>query len=143
MTVVPVVVATPLLALVALGDLRHHRIRNRDLAALTAITAAGIVAGAVAGGASVVVDATVGAVLAAAPLAAAWLAQPARMGGGDVKLAALLGALLGPLEVWLAVAAVGGALTGTLVTARKGPVPLAPALVGSALLAVGVYAAAG
>lgn len=143
MTAVPVLAAAPLLALIALGDLRHHRIRNRDLAMLTAVTVAGVVAAAVATGVSVVADAAVGAVLAALPLLAAWIVQPASMGGGDVKLAALLGAVLGPLGLWLAVAAVGAALTVTLVAARRGPAPLAPALVGAALLAVGVHVAAG
>lgn len=143
MTAVPALVATPLLAVIALGDLRHHRIRNRDIAALTAITAVGVVAGAAAAGAGVFADATLGAVLAALPLVAAWLVQPARMGGGDVKLAALVGAVLGPLDLWLAVAAVGAALTVTLVAARRGPAPLAPALVGAALLAVVVSVAAG
>ena len=143
MTAIPALVATPLLAFIALSDLRHHRIRNRDLARLTAVTVAGIVAAAGAAGVSVVTDAAVGAVLAAVPLAAAWIVQPARMGGGDVKLAALLGALLGPLDLRLAVAAVGAALTVTLVAARRGPAPLAPALIGAALLAVVVYVAAG
>lgn len=142
MTAMPALAATPLLALIALGDLRHHRIRNRDLAMLTAVTVAGIGA-AVAVGFGVLADAAVGAILAAMPLAAAWVVEPARMGGGDVKLAALLGALLGPLDLWLAVVAVGAALTVTLVAARRGPAPLAPALVGAALIAVSVYVAAG
>lgn len=143
MTAVPALAATPLLALIALGDLRHHRIRSRDLAVLTAVSVVGLGAAAVAAGAGVLADAAVGAVLAALPLAVAWIVQPARMGGGDVKLAALLGALLGPLAFWLAVAAVGVALTVTLVAARREPAPLAPALVGATLLAVGVYVATG
>lgn len=132
-----------MLALIALSDLRHHRIRNRDIAALTVITAATVLAVAVPVGVGLVGDAVVGAALAASPLIAAWVVQPARMGGGDVKLAALLGALLGPLDLWLAIAAVGAALTGTLVAARRGPAPLAPALIGAALLAVVAYVAAG
>ncbi|MGH9030835.1 MAG: prepilin peptidase [Acidimicrobiia bacterium] len=143
MTVVPALVATPMLALIAFGDVRHHRIRNRDLAVLTAVTVAGLGAAAAAAGASVVADAAAGAMLAALPLAVAGLVQPARMGGGDVKLAALLGALLGPLDLWLVVATVGAALAVTLVAARRGPAPLAPALVGAALLTAGVYAVSG
>lgn len=143
MTAIPALAAAPLLALIALSDLRYHRIRNRDIAALAAITAATVLAVAVPVGVGVVGDAVAGAVLAASPLVAAWVVQPGRMGGGDVKLAALVGALLGPLDLWLAVAAVGAALTVTLVAARRGPAPLAPAFVGAALLAVVVYVAAG
>lgn len=141
MTAVVALAAAPLLAVIALRDLRHHRIRNQDLAALAAVTAAALAATAISGGAAVLVRAALGAVLMAVPLLAAWIARPARMGGGDVKLAALLGALLGLLDPRLGVAAVGGALVVALVAARKGPAPLAPALVTAALFAAIVFVA--
>ena len=42
MTSVGTLAAAPLLAVIALDDLRHHRIRNLHLAALAAIEAAGL-----------------------------------------------------------------------------------------------------
>lgn len=141
MTAALALATAPLLAVIAFNDLRHHHIRNRDLTALTAITTGVLGAAAVSSGVAVLTRAALGAGLAALPLGAAWIAQPAKMGGGDVKLAALLGALLGLLDPRLGVAAVGGALVVALVAARRGPAPLAPALVTASLLAAVVFAA--
>ena len=141
MTAALALVTAPLLAVIAFNDLRHHRIRNRDLTALAAVTTGVLGAAAVSSGAAVLTRAALGAGLAALPLVAAWIAQPANMGGGDVKLAALLGASLGRLDPRLGVAAVGGALVVAVVAARKGPAPLAPALVAAALVAAIVFVA--
>ncbi len=145
MSAIATVAAAPILAVIAIDDLRHHRIRNHYVLALAAITSAVVLAAAVDGDATVVGRAALGAVLGSAPLAAAWIAQPGRVGGGDVKLAATLGALVGTASPWLAVAMVALALTASLVTAiavRRQRVPLAPALTIAAVLVTMVSAIA-
>lgn len=65
------------------------------------------------------------------PLAAVWVTQPGRIGGGDVKLAAAIGALVGAVNPWMAVAVVGIALAGSLIAAlvlRSQRVALAPGM---------------
>lgn len=124
--------AVPLLAVVAVDDLRHGRVRNRDVLALTALAGVVVAGLAVGRGGDVAVSAVLGGIVAAAPLAVAALAQPARMGGGDVKLAAVIGTLLGTISPWISLAAVTGALVLTLTVALVRGVshaPLAPALV--------------
>lgn len=137
MSAIATVAAAPILAVIAIDDLRHHRIRNHYVLALAAITTAVVLVAAVDGDATVVGRAALGAVLGSAPLAAAWIAQPGRVGGGDVKLAATLGALVGTASPWLAVAMVPFGLTASLATAiavRRQRVPLAPALTIAAVL---------
>lgn len=132
-----VALAAPLLAVIALDDVRHHRIRNRHVAALGLMAIATIALDARSGDQGVVPGAVAGALLAAGPLAAAWTAQPARIGGGDVKLAAVLGALLGALHPWLALTAIGlGLIASLLVTlvTRTSRVALAPSLCGATAL---------
>jgi leader peptidase (prepilin peptidase)/N-methyltransferase len=131
--------AAPLLAVVAVDDLRHRRIRNRDVGALAVVTAVVVAAFAIDQGGDVVGRAMLGATLAAVPLLVAAVMGPGRMGGGDVKLAAVIGALLGPVSPWLSLAAVAGALVLTLVgmTMRMARhAPLAPALAVSAVTAL-------
>jgi leader peptidase (prepilin peptidase)/N-methyltransferase len=131
--------AVPVLVVIAVEDLRHHRIRNRHVLVLAAAVAVVVGVGAVAEGGGLFQKAALGACLAAAPLLVAALTQPTRMGGGDVKLAAVLGALLGAIELWLSVAAVGAALVLALVAAQTrvlARVPLAPGLVTMAVAAV-------
>ncbi len=72
-----------------------------------------------------------------------WLAYPAGMGFGDVKLALLLGAVLGASIIpALALAFVSGALLGVVLLLRLGPrarktaLPFAPFLAGGALVAL-------
>ena len=123
--------ATPLLAVIALDDLCHRRIRNRYVLGLAAVAAAAVLTASVDGDSAAIARAALGAALAVAPVAAAWLAHPGRIGGGDVKLAATLGALVGGVEAWLGLAVVGIGLTGALVTAlllRRTHVALAPAM---------------
>jgi leader peptidase (prepilin peptidase) / N-methyltransferase len=145
MTAIATIAAAPILAAIAIEDLRHHRIRNHCVLALAAVTAAVVLVAVIDGDGKVVGRATLGAVLASAPLAAAWITQPGRVGGGDVKLAAALGALVGTASAWLAIAVVALGLTVSLFCAvafRRQRVPLAPALTAAAVLVATVSASA-
>lgn len=131
--------AAPLLVLIALEDVRHRRIRNRHLAVLSGLTAVGLGLVAATDGSGVLVRAALGAVLASLPLLVAALLQPSRMGGGDIKLAVVVGALLGGIHPLLSLAAVGSALAFTLVVlALRSGVrgPLAPGLAACTLVAL-------
>lgn len=145
MTAVTAIAATPLLAVIAVEDLLHHRIRNRHVLALAAL-AAGSVAIAAAGGDSAMAGrVALCALLGAAPLATVWGMEPGRIGGGDVKLAATLGALVGTINPWCAVAAVGLGLVGSLAIAlaRRGQrVALGPGMVAATFVVVVISALA-
>lgn len=65
--------AALVLVLIALEDVRNHRIRNRHLAVLGAITAVGLGVVVANDGRAVLVRAVIGSVLAALPLALAAL----------------------------------------------------------------------
>lgn len=143
MSALAAVAAAPLLAVIAVDDLRHHRIRNRYVLALAAVVAVSAVIAAAGGDRAMAGRATLGAVLASAPLAAVWVTKARRVGGGDVKLAAALGALVGAINPWLAVATVGLGLVGALATAlatRRQRVALGPGMVAGALVAVVSFA---
>ena len=143
MSAIATFAAAPILAAIAIEDLRHHRIRNHYVLALAAVTAAVVLVAALDGDGTVIGHAALGAVLGSAPLAAAWILQPGRIGGGDVKLAAALGALVGTASPWLAVAVVGLGLASSLVAAvvvRSERVSLAPALPVAAVLVATVSA---
>ena len=136
--------AVPLLVLVAVEDFRHRKIRNRHVLLLTVAAALSIAVAWVDGDQVVVLPAVLGAAMAAVPLLVAALAHPGRMGGGDVKLAAAVGALLGPVSPWLSLAAIVGALVVALAVAAvrsAARVPLGPPLAISALVAL-LFAAA-
>lgn len=136
--------AVPLLVLVAVEDFRHRKIRNRHVLLLTVAAALSIAVAYVDGDQVVVLPAVLGAAMAAVPLLVAALAHPGRMGGGDVKLAAAVGALLGPVSPWLSLAAIVGALVVALAVAAvrsAARVPLGPPLAISALVAL-LFAAA-
>lgn len=136
--------AVPLLVLVAVEDFRHRKIRNRHVLLLTVAAALPIAVAWVDGDQVVVLPAVLGAAMAAVPLLVAALAHPGRMGGGDVKLAAAVGALLGPVSPWLSLAAIVGALVVALAVAAvrsAARVPLGPPLAISALVAL-LFAAA-
>lgn len=144
MIAVATVAAAPILAAIAIEDLRHHRIRNHYILALAVVTVSAVLVGAIKGDGAIVGHAVLGAVLGSAPLAAAWLSQPARVGGGDVKLAAALGAFVGGIEPWLALTATGLGLLASLVHAlvsRRQSIPLAPAMIMAAVIVFGIYAA--
>ena len=115
--------AVPLLVLVAIEDLRRRQIRNRHVLLLSVVAAVSVTAAYVDGDPAVVLRAVLGAVMAAVPLLVAALARPAQMGGGDVKIAAAVGALLGPVSPWFSSAAIAGALVLalTLAAARWSP----------------------
>ena len=114
--------ATPMLAAIALEDVRHQRIRNRDVLVLATFTGVVVAALAMDHGGAMITEAIVGAGLAALPLGVAALAQPGRMGGGDVKM-------VGALALWLPPAAVvmmliimslaGGALTAVMLVRHR------------------------
>jgi len=136
--------ATPLLAVIAVDDLRHHRVRNRHVLALAVLAAIALFVVGLGGDGAAAGHAALGAALATAPLAATWVAQPGRIGAGDVKLAFVPGALLGMISPALAVAMVGiglvVSLVAALVTGRE-RVPLAPAMT-MVFLALAVASAA-
>lgn len=136
--------AVPLLVLVAVEDLRHRRIRDRYVLLLTVAAALSIAVAYVDGDQVVVLPAVLGAAMAAVPLLVAALAQPSRMGGGDVKLAAAVGALLGPVSPWLSLAAIVGALVLALAVAavrRAARMPLAPPLATMTIVSLLIAAA--
>lgn len=63
MTAALALATAPLLAVIAFGDLRHHRVRNRDLAALAAISAAAVGAATASSGAAVLARMALGSLL--------------------------------------------------------------------------------
>ena len=131
MSAVAAIAAAPLLAVMAVEDLRDHRIRNHYLLALAAVVAGSVVIAAAGGESAMAGRAALGAALGSAPLAAVWVTQPGRIGGGDVKLAAAIGALVAAVNPWMAVAVVGIALAGSLIAAlvlRSQRVALAPGM---------------
>jgi leader peptidase (prepilin peptidase)/N-methyltransferase len=127
--------AVPVLGLVAVEDLRHRRIRNRDLLLLSVVVAVAYVDGDQA----VVLRAGLGAAMAAVPLLVAAIAQPVGMGGGDVKLAAVIGTLLGLISPWFSLVAVGGGLVLAMAVAAARSavrVSLGPPLATAAMVAL-------
>lgn len=120
-------------------DLRHHLIPDILVLPATAIAlAAAILADPARWWVPVV-----GALGAAGFLGLLWLAHPAGMGLGDVKLAALIGAVLGVLAIPALFIAFGaGALVGALLLARLGlrarklAVPFGPFLAAGAAAAL-------
>jgi leader peptidase (prepilin peptidase)/N-methyltransferase len=136
--------AVPLLGLVAVEDLRHRRIRNRHVLLLSVVAAVSVAVAYVDGDRVVVLRAVLGAVMAAVPLLVAALARPAQMGGGDVKLAAAVGALLGQVSPWFSSATIAGALVLAVVVAAwcsSVRVPLGPPLATTAMVALLVASA--
>lgn len=134
----------PILGFIAVCDARVRRIRNRDVAAAGTVAAAAILMSGVVDHQVFVGAAAAGAAVAVAPLAVAWIARPANLGGGDVKLTAVLGGLVGLIHPGIALAMVATALVATLLTIRiSGTVsaPLAPALVIAATGALVAHAA--
>jgi leader peptidase (prepilin peptidase)/N-methyltransferase len=118
----------------ALVDRRDGRVPD----ALVALTAA-VAAVAVVAGLASVWTVLAGTAVTTAPLLAIHLVDPDRMGFGDAKLAAALGAVLAPLDVraGLAALAVGsGAALATAAALRRRSVPFAPGLVAGASVAL-------
>ena len=126
------VVAAALLAtLIAIAaiDLEHQIIPD-------AITLPGILAGVLIGvGTGVWLDALIGVAVGGGVFFAIILIQPRGMGGGDMKLGAMLGAFLGWKVLLFALfvaVTLGGALAITLLATglrgRKDPIPFGPFL---------------
>lgn len=127
---------------VAVTDLAHRRIPNP----LTVTAAPLLVAAAVPLGARAVLAGLLGGALALVVHAAVHLAAPRSLGGGDVKLAAVLGVPLGATSWWaLAVAPVLAAVLVVVAAAvtRQRSVPLGPLLAGVTCALVGVAALRG
>lgn len=112
-------------------DLSRREIPNRSVLLI-------LVAGLTAGWAAPA-RVLLGALLWGGALLLLYLAEAGRWGAGDVKLATALGAWTGPAGALAALGIFGlAAVTVALLHARRdgdrGPVPLAPLLVGAALL---------
>ncbi len=128
---VPALVLLAALIAITFIDLDHQIIPD-------VITLPGIVTGVVANVATGTVswlDSVIGAIGAGAVFFAIILASGGGMGGGDMKLAAMLGAFLGwqltLVALFLAVVAGGGAAVAVLAAGRKGrkdPIPFGPFL---------------
>jgi leader peptidase (prepilin peptidase)/N-methyltransferase len=126
-------------ALGALTDARQRRIPNELVVAAAVpglILALWAIGSGEPGGVGPMVQ---GVMFFGGPLFAIHLLEPAAMGFGDVKLAAVLGLTVGAIEprlaiVALAVAALGTVLTG--VVRRRSALPFAPGLVGGAATAL-------
>jgi leader peptidase (prepilin peptidase)/N-methyltransferase len=139
-------------AVLAAVDLLERRIPNRMLVVVAAVVAAAILLGAVGmGSAWPLLWCAVGAAGLFLIYLVIALIAPSAMGMGDVKLAALVGGVLGfigPVAILggaVAIAFVGGAAALLLILFRRGAaragVPYGPALVLGALIgALGVIA---
>jgi leader peptidase (prepilin peptidase) / N-methyltransferase len=142
-------VGLSLAALLAMGDLATRRIPNRQIA--SALGAAGLLM-AVSAAAFISVDlltrSILGVVVAGAPWLVVAISTSNRgVGGGDVKLAALVGLSLGQIdllavEIHLALALLSWMVLAIITRRRRGRdrFVFGPALVGSAIAAVVVCA---
>jgi leader peptidase (prepilin peptidase)/N-methyltransferase len=130
---------------VALIDLRWRIVPNRLTYPAVLVFLLAIVAAHLAGGGVDAVRGLLGLALYAGPLFLLALALPAGMGMGDVKLAALIGLVLGSLGLaYVAVAAfagvVGGGVGAVLAMSamgygRKQTIPFGPFLAAGAVVA--------
>jgi leader peptidase (prepilin peptidase) / N-methyltransferase len=126
-------------------DIRHRRIPNRLVYPAFVIAAAVIIAGDVAGGGLDTLDAGIGLVAYGLGLMVIALISPKGMGMGDVKLAGLIGLVLGSIGLDLVAVAAGmgillggaGAVVALLSGAgRKSAIPFGPFLASGAVIAV-------
>jgi leader peptidase (prepilin peptidase)/N-methyltransferase len=134
-----------LMLAVALIDARWRIVPNRIVYPALVLYAVAIAVGDLTGGGVDAIDALIGSAAYAGPLFLVALAVPHGMGMGDVKLATLIGLVLGSLDLgYVAVAAgvgvIGGGLGALLALAvlrygRKHQIPFGPFLAGGAMVA--------
>jgi leader peptidase (prepilin peptidase)/N-methyltransferase len=130
---------------VAAIDARHRVVPNRIVYPSLALFAVAIVVGDLSGGGVDMLDAGLGLALYAVPLLLVAVAVPQGMGMGDVKLAALIGLVLGSFGLsYVGVAAgvgvIGGGIGALVALAllgagRKDQIPFGPFLAGGAVVA--------
>jgi leader peptidase (prepilin peptidase)/N-methyltransferase len=143
----PVPAALAWLAVVLTAtDLRHRRLPNAVTVPAYPATAGLLTVAALAGpGPGLAARAVAAAAILLAVHAAVHLAAPGHLGAGDVKLAGVVGAVLGAVS-WSALLVgpvVAALVTAVLaVTSRDGAAPHGPGLLVAALLAA-VFPAAG
>lgn len=143
-----VIVLAPFLGLlVALSviDVRHHRIPNALVYPALIISAGFVVAGELAGDHLNVLDAVIGFLAYGIGLLVVALIAPTGMGMGDVKLAGLIGLVLGAIALELVAVAAGvgiafggvGAIVALVLGAsRKTRLPYGPFMAAGAAFAV-------
>jgi len=145
---VPVLVAVPALVCVAWIDARFLIVPTSIVwPAFGAVVVSSVVAAFVESMPEVLVSSALGVAVLAGPLAALWWFMPRGMGFGDVRLAVLLGWMVGlvagrtatvvlaSIGVLVVASLIG--VVGTLIRGRLGdPLPFGPPLVAAALLAV-------
>jgi leader peptidase (prepilin peptidase) / N-methyltransferase len=130
---------------IAVIDARHRVVPNRIVYPSLALFAVAIVVGDLAGGGVDALDAGLGLALYGVPLLLVAAAVPQGMGMGDVKLAALIGLVLGSFGLsYVGVAAgvgvIGGGIGALVALAllgagRKDQIPFGPFLAGGAVVA--------
>src|SRR5262245_20149722 len=134
-----------LLVAISVIDLRHYRIPNRLVYPAVLLSAAFVVVGDLAGAPLSAAWAGIGLIAYGAGLLVLPLVAPRGMGMGDVKLAGLIGLVLGAVDLSLvAVAAAAGILlggVGAIVAllagaGRKTRIPYGPFMAGGAAVAV-------
>jgi leader peptidase (prepilin peptidase)/N-methyltransferase len=130
---------------IAVIDARHRVVPNRIVYPSLALFAVAIVVGDLVGGGVDALDAGIGLALYGVPLLLVAVAVPQGMGMGDVKLAALIGLVLGSFGLsYVGVAAgvgvIGGGIGALVALAllgagRKDQIPFGPFLAGGAVVA--------
>jgi len=130
---------------IAVIDARHRVVPNRIVYPSLALFAVAIGVGDLAGGGVDALDAGIGLALYGVPLLLVAVAVPQGMGMGDVKLAALIGLVLGSFGLsYVGVAAgvgvIGGGIGALVALAllgagRKDQIPFGPFLAGGAMVA--------
>jgi len=134
-----------LMVAISVIDVRHRRIPNRLVYPAVVIAAAVIIAGDLAGGGLNALDAGIGLIAYGLGLMVIALISPKGMGMGDVKLAGLIGLVLGSIGLDVVAVAAGmgillggvGAIVALLAGAgRKSAIPFGPYLAAGAVIAV-------